>query len=673
MRMIYFIVTSSFLILLTLFIRSLFRKKLSPGVIYALWLIPYLRLLVPLGFVEVPMFGVAANFLNSPFFVIENSEIEYVHNDVEMIGVYSDYVPEEKSNLEHNGIKIYDSVFEKGQSSKEGEDSQEVVPLEKEDGFKVAAKEIALIIWLWGTSIIGVYVIVQNRKLQKEIDTLDVVGKIDGINICLSPEVKTPCLVGVRNPRILITKNVYENARLYEYAIRHELAHFHQKDHLWNAGRIAMCVFYWWNPLVWYAAKCASEDAELACDARVLKKSSLEDRKNYAFALLELLEYAPNEAQNIRFATSVFGNRNSMKRRIQEISNKTMTRKYILFPVLLLLVLLMAVGCVYPSNQSYIKTSDWTTGEPEIHGFCEANYKYSLQDEFQSMLFYYENYEYGELVERSILSYGEIEKYSNTFLLRTENHTDEEKEYFIFEMNGIEISIPIPYVDKHKGYAISSVICEKDLLEIEPGDDIILMAKYPEKQPEFANTYICRILETYDDEELNEVLNNNDTVSFVRLVLSDIPTDKLYEQMQTKEFPVDRERTNGRILADSWVKAFVDKDADTRIESLFLDHAESNWRLLECVSAYDFAYDHVGVVLYTEKDSEFVNIGFIDKEGIIQHCGIEAVLDENPEFTYHGKGEVTFNVCSKDGMKYKQKITFSKDDDGVNFVSEFLK
>lgn len=660
MRMIYFIVTSSSLILLILFIRRLFRKKLSPSVLYALWLIPYLRLLVPFGFVEVPMFGVAAEFLNRPFYVTDNSEIEYEKNEFDKMDVYSEYVLDENSNTNHNGTKVYDSVSETNKTVKEEVDLPGIDPVEKADESKGAANDIVLTIWFLGVSTIGVYVIIQNRKLWKETNTLDVVGQIEGIDIRLSHEVKTPCLVGIRNPRILITKETYENTRLYEYAVRHELAHFHQKDHLWNAGRVAMCAFYWWNPLVWYVTKCAAEDAELACDARVLEDTSIEDRKNYGFALMELLEYAQNEKQNLRFTTSVSGSRNSMKRRIQEISNKTITRKYVLFPATLILVLLMAAGCVYPSNKSYIKTSNWTTGKPEVQDFAEAKYKYSLQDEFQSMLFYYESYEYGELVERSILSYGEVEKYSDTLLLRTENYTDEEKEYFIFEMNGIEISIPIPYVDKEIEYAISSIICEKDLLEIEAGDDLILMAKYPEKGSVFANTYDCRILETYDDEELREVLNNN-TVSFVRLVLSDLPAEKLCEQMEEKQFPVE----NKEELTHNY--------SIQEIESLFLNHAESDLELLECVSAYDFLYDCVGVVLYTEKDSEFVNIGFMDKEGIIQHCGIEAVLEENPEFIYHGNGEVTFNVCSKSGIKYKQKITFSKNNDGVNFVSESLE
>ena len=109
------------------------------------------------------------------------------------------------------------------------------------------------------------------------------------------------------------------------------------------------------------------------------------------------------------------------------------------------------------------------------------------------------------------------------------------------------------------------------------------------------------------------------------------------------------------------------------IEALFLDNAEPEWKLISCVSVYDFAYDRVGAVLYTEDDTEYVNVAFIDENGIMPRCGTEATFDENPELTYHGKGEVTFNVCSKDGVKYKQKIVFSKCDDQVNFVSESLE
>ena len=109
------------------------------------------------------------------------------------------------------------------------------------------------------------------------------------------------------------------------------------------------------------------------------------------------------------------------------------------------------------------------------------------------------------------------------------------------------------------------------------------------------------------------------------------------------------------------------------IETLFLNNRESEWNLIECVSVYDFAYDRVGVVLFTKRDTECINVAFMDGEGTMPYCGVEAVLDENIEFTYHGNGEVTFNVWLNDEVKYKQRIVFSKYNDEVKFVSESLE
>lgn len=563
MKMIYFILTSSVLILLMLLIRSVLRKKLSPGVIYALWLIPFLRLLVPAGFVEIPLFGTAANLWNSPFSVTESSEDFYEANIFEKIDIYSEYVTSEKADSKPSGMKIYDAVFETEQDII-GENvlSEEIIH-DKKDNLELEPEGILQIIWILGSAALGIYVIFQNQKLQKEADTLEVVGNVENIDICLSHTLKTPCLLGIRNTKILITENVRENETLYGYAIRHELAHYRQRDNLWNAMRICACVVYWWNPLVWYASKCAAEDAELACDAKVLKDCSVDERKQYGFALLELLEYAQNEKQTLKFATSVSGNQNSMKRRIQEISNRTNTRKYILFPVLLLLVLFLTAGCVYPSNESYLKTTQWKNGETEEVVYNEAKYEYSLQDEFRSMLFYYEVYQYGELAERKILSYEELEKLSDVLLLRHETYKLEDTRFFVVDRNGIETSIPILMVDNASAYATSYLHSgNNELLEIKPGEDLILMAAYQNMDSDSLPFLSCDVLSKYNEEELKKVFGDYNIATFARMILSDLPVEKLYEEMRKKEFPVE-DSNQGHILADSWAKAFVEKDVET--------------------------------------------------------------------------------------------------------------
>ena len=92
-----------------------------------------------------------------------------------------------------------------------------------------------------------------------------------------------------------------------------------------------------------------------------------------------------------------------------------------------------------------------------------------------------------------------------------------------------------------------------------------------------------------------------------------------------------------------------------------------------CIGMFDFAYDRVGVILYTDSKEGYIHVAFMDAAGNMQHCGVEAELADSSEFTYLGNGEVTFKVCSKDSTSYTQRISFSVDEERVNFVSEVIE
>lgn len=123
------------------------------------------------------------------------------------------------------------------------------------------------------------------------------------------------------------------------------------------------------------------------------------------------------------------------------------------------------------------------------------------------------------------------------------------------------------------------------------------------------------------------------------------------------------------IKAENIVKEWTTSE----ISELFKRKTGEDCTLITCASMYDFAYDRVGAILYTDSKEGYVHVAFMDKEGNMQHCGVEAQLAETPEFTYLGNGEVTFKVCSKNGTKYIQKISFSVDENKVNFVSEAIE
>ena len=67
----------------------------------------------------------------------------------------------------------------------------------------------------------------------------------------------------------------------------HELAHLRRRDHWVGWLLLAAGCVWWWHPLFWWVRRRLTQEAELACDARVVDALP-EARKAYAEALLEV-------------------------------------------------------------------------------------------------------------------------------------------------------------------------------------------------------------------------------------------------------------------------------------------------------------------------------------------------------------------------------------------------
>ena len=70
--------------------------------------------------------------------------------------------------------------------------------------------------------------------------------------------------------------------------ILHELLHLKYHDAAWG---LLICLFrclHWCNPLLWYCADRAGNDAEALCDQRVLERLEGEDRRDYGHILLSM-------------------------------------------------------------------------------------------------------------------------------------------------------------------------------------------------------------------------------------------------------------------------------------------------------------------------------------------------------------------------------------------------
>lgn len=82
---------------------------------------------------------------------------------------------------------------------------------------------------------------------------------------------RTPFLWGLLRPVIVLPpESTGWDAATWEIVLRHEFAHAARHDSLWQSIAQVVCVWNWFNPLVWRMAARLRREGERACDERVL-------------------------------------------------------------------------------------------------------------------------------------------------------------------------------------------------------------------------------------------------------------------------------------------------------------------------------------------------------------------------------------------------------------------
>ncbi len=103
-------------------------------------------------------------------------------------------------------------------------------------------------------------------------------------NIYQSENVASPFVLGMIRPKIYLPFAMPDGE--LSHVIAHEEAHICRKDHWWKPIGFGILSLHWFNPLMWLAYVLLCRDIELACDEKVVKDLSLEERAEYSQALL---------------------------------------------------------------------------------------------------------------------------------------------------------------------------------------------------------------------------------------------------------------------------------------------------------------------------------------------------------------------------------------------------
>jgi len=134
-----------------------------------------------------------------------------------------------------------------------------------------------------------------------------------GIRTWISDSVDGPLALGVIERRIVLPGDFSRRYNPVErrLALEHELVHHRRGDIWFNLAAMVVLAALWWNPVAWLAFRAFRTDQELACDAAVARRASIEERCDYARALVK------SASSPGLIAVSAFNPADQLKRRLR--------------------------------------------------------------------------------------------------------------------------------------------------------------------------------------------------------------------------------------------------------------------------------------------------------------------------------------------------------------------
>ena len=300
----------SILILCALILaRPFLKRRLSARALYALWLLPALRMTLPF---ELP------SVFNIPG--AANPHVRAVQQAMS--------APLSNPRLAWSAPP---AVNEAGMTQAPG----------GAQGLSLA--QALTLIYFAGLAIMILWTLLDNfrfsRRVRQGMVRLNHPGPLP---VYVAPHLASPCLWGIIRPKILLTPACAQDPNLSRMAIRHETAHYKRGDAVWGLWRSALLCAYWFNPLVWAAAKLSRDDGERACDELAVRRMSPKGRQAYGMALIQL---AHGGGTLLFTGSGMGGSKRALKERIQLIARPRRQNKAVTALILCCAGLMTLVFC----------------------------------------------------------------------------------------------------------------------------------------------------------------------------------------------------------------------------------------------------------------------------------------------------------------------------------------
>jgi beta-lactamase regulating signal transducer with metallopeptidase domain len=276
-------IDASFCILLILLVRRNFARFFGARLCRLLWIILFVRCLVPWS---LPI-NVIPESLISEFNISFDSRP----------AAGNSFQPSEKINVRPGAVSDAELIA----------DTQ--TALSRSNIFTAETLRVACVIfWFLGLLILLGLTVLRNRRIAhvaakapKPVPSwlqeifLEYKERLK-IRIwpvlVVSSDIDCPSLIGAVRPHILLPGDLVSrsNREQLHHILLHELTHLKQGDIWLSWFWTFVCSVQWFNPLVWCAGRYMYLDREMACDDRVLGVLESDKRIEYSRTLLDLFK-----------------------------------------------------------------------------------------------------------------------------------------------------------------------------------------------------------------------------------------------------------------------------------------------------------------------------------------------------------------------------------------------
>ncbi len=311
-------ITTAYICLAVMLLRLL-MKKLPKKYSYALWIIPFFRMVCPFSIQS------AVSLFN--FIKPENAAetIEYIPSNTV---VSSKLIIDTGISLPSvaGGTEPVEIPLPPPQISESANPMQIIM-------------FVASILWLTGLGFLLIYSIfcfVKMRAIVKDSEFFS-----DNVYVCKN--IDSPFVFGVIKPKIYIPEGISEEHMTYILA--HEKVHIRRRDYFIKPLGFIACAVHWFNPLVWVGFKLMERDMEQSCDEIAINGFETDVRKQYAETLLDI-SMRQNKLKGGQLVS--FGE-NSVKSRIKGVIS--MKKPTIIISIIAVVVVAIAAVCLLTNGK----------------------------------------------------------------------------------------------------------------------------------------------------------------------------------------------------------------------------------------------------------------------------------------------------------------------------------